>query len=110
MRGPYFNGVLSAVLLLAVLGALVFDAAAAQEGETALPEKPIIEVLQAHTPRLVSIPGVVGVGEGRCADAPCIKIMVIEKTPELEQEIGGELDGYPVEIIESGEIRAINSD
>ena len=73
-----------------------------------MPEKSIEEVLQAHTPRLMSRPGVVGTAQGLCAGAPCIKVMVIQKTPELDQEIGGELDGYPVEILETGEIHALD--
>ncbi len=66
--------------------------------------------LKAHTPRLMSLPGVVGVGEGRCAGAPCVKVLVLEKTPELVERIGDAIEGYKVEVVETGEIRALDSD
>ncbi len=69
--------------------------------------KTIEEVLKEHTEELMSVPGVVGIGQGLCNDKPCIKVFVIEKTPELEQEIPSSLEGYPVMIEETGEIRAL---
>ncbi len=69
--------------------------------------KTIEEVLKEHTEELMSIPGVVGIGQGLCNNKPCIKVFVIEKTPELEQEIPSSLEGYPVMIVETGEIRAL---
>jgi hypothetical protein len=75
-----------------------------------VPDKPIAAVLEDHTSRLMSLPGVVGVGQGLCAGAPCIKILVVEKTPELVEWIGAGIEGYPVEIAESGEIRALDAD
>lgn len=99
-------GLRTAAVLLAVLGTLAPGDLVAQEKGSAMPEKTIEEVLQAHTPRLTSLPGVVGVGESRCEEAPCILVLVVEKTPALEQEIGQWLEGYPINIIESGEILA----
>ncbi len=75
-----------------------------------MPEKTIEAVLEEHTPRLMSLSGVVGTGQGECAGVLCIKVLVIEKTPELVRQIGTTLEGYPVEFIESGEIRALESD
>ncbi len=69
--------------------------------------KTIEEVLKEHTEELMSIPGVVGIGQGLCNNKPCIKVFVIERTPELEQEIPKSLEGYPVMIEETGEIRAL---
>jgi len=45
--------------------------------------KPIVEVLKDHARDLMSIPGVVGAGQGLCEGKPCIKVFVIKKTPEL---------------------------
>jgi hypothetical protein len=73
------------------------------------PERSIQAVLDVHKPRLLALEGVVGVGRGLCHGEPCVKVMVITKTPDLARKIGARLDGYPVEIIESGEIRAIES-
>ncbi len=72
--------------------------------------KTIEEVLKEHTEELMSIPGVVGIGQGLCNGKPCIKVFVIERTPELEQEIPSSLEGYPVMIEETGEIRALRED
>ena len=75
-----------------------------------MPEKTLEAVLEKHTPRLMSLPGVVGTGQGECAGEPCIKVLVVEKSPELVRQIGTTLEGYPVEFIESGEIKALESD
>ena len=75
-----------------------------------MPEKTIKAVLKEHTPRLMSLPGVVGTGEGRCAGAPCIKVLVLEMTPELVAQIGDIIEDYKVEVVATGEIRALDSD
>lgn len=67
----------------------------------------IEEVLKEHTDDLMAIPGVVGTGQGLCDGKPCIKVFVIKKTIELQEKISGKLEGYPVKIEETGEIRAL---
>lgn len=67
----------------------------------------IEEVHRAHTDTLMAIPGVVGTAIGRCDGAPCIKVYVVERTPELERRIPRQLDGYAVEIEVTGEFRAL---
>jgi len=98
------------VILLAAFGTLVPADAIAEDEGTVMPDKPVAEVLQAHSRQLLSLPGVVGVGEGRCGEAPCILVLVVEKTPMLEEEIAEVLQGYPVNIVESGEILAREPD
>ena len=66
----------------------------------------IQQVLEENTPRLMLIKGVVGTGLGECNEHPCIKILVVELTDELEVKLPKVIDGYPVEIEETGEIRA----
>ncbi len=83
---------------------------AGQEERAPRPEKTIEAVLETHSPRLMSLAGVVGVGEGRCAGAPCIKVLVLEQTPELVERIGDAIEGYKVEVVATGEIRALDSD
>jgi hypothetical protein len=78
-----------------------------QEGEKQVTEKAIEEVLKEHTEELMSLPGVVGTAQGLCNDKPCIKVYVIEKTPELAQKIPDIIEGYQVVIEETGEIRAL---
>ncbi len=77
------------------------------EIENDMPSKSIIEVLKEHTDELMSIPGVVGTAEGLCDDQPCIKVFVIKNTPELEQKIPPVLEGFTVNVEETGEFRAL---
>ncbi len=72
--------------------------------------KTIVEVLKEHTEELMSIPGVVGIGQGLCNGKPCIKVLVIEKTLDLAQKIPDNLEGYLVMIEETGDIRALPED
>jgi hypothetical protein len=63
-------------------------------------------VKEAHTGELMALPGVVGVYVGALGDGnACIAVMVIKKTRELEQKIPATLEGYPVKIDETGEIK-----
>jgi hypothetical protein len=78
-----------------------------QDEEKQVTAKTIVEVLKEHTEELMSLPGVVGIAQGLCDNKPCIKVFVIEKTPELAQKIPDILEGYPVMIEETGEIRAL---
>ena len=95
------------LILIAGTMACANHEVASPQGENAMAAKTIEEVLKEHTPELMSLPGVVGTAQGLCNDQPCIKVFVIEKTPELDQEIPDVLEGYPVIIEETGEIRAL---
>jgi hypothetical protein len=66
----------------------------------------IEEVLKQNTNPLMSIPGVIGTGQGLCDGKPCIKVFVIKKTAELDNKIPGEIEGYKVIIEEIGILRA----
>ena len=72
------------------------------------PRKPISAVLREHTGKLMSLPGVVGTAEGLCDGKPCIKVFVVKKTPELLKQIPDVLEGYAVEVQETGVIRAMD--
>ena len=85
---------------------LAFALSAGSKGNS-MAARPIKEVLRDHARALLSIPGVVGSGEGLCEGEPCIKVFVIRKTPELEQEIPAILGGYRVVVEETGEIKAL---
>ncbi|MCH8956276.1 hypothetical protein IIA28_13310 [candidate division KSB1 bacterium] len=69
--------------------------------------KTIEQVLKENTNHLMSLPGVVGVAQSLCDNKDCIRIYVTQKSPELEQKIPKELDGYPVEIEVTGEFKAL---
>ena len=69
----------------------------------------IKEVLKRHTDKLMAVPGVVGVGEGRTQGKQCISIFVVDGRSESLKLLPDNLDGYPVIIEESGEFRALES-
>ena len=71
-----------------------------------MPEKSIETVLRAHSDRLMALPGVVGTAQGECEGEPCILILVAEATTELLRRIPSEIEGYPVDVEETGEIQA----
>jgi hypothetical protein len=70
-------------------------------------QRDINAVLRAHDKELLAIPGVVGVYVGLLPDqkTSCLKVMAIKKTKALEKAIPKSLEGYPVEIEETGLIR-----
>lgn len=70
---------------------------------------PIAEVLERHTDSLLSVPGVVGVAEGESGGRPVIRVFVERRTRELEARLPRALEGYPVVVVESGEIQARDS-
>ena len=72
-----------------------------------MPEKTIAQVLEQHTDALMSLPGVVGTGQGECSGRPCVKVLVVEKTSELLSQIPAAIEGYTVEVQEVGEIKAL---
>lgn len=67
-------------------------------------------VLEAHAAELMEIEGVEGVAIGLLADGrtPCLKVLVVERTPALEARIPETLDGQPVELEESGGLRPMD--
>mgnify|MGYP001090518335 FL=1 len=66
----------------------------------------IEEVLAAHTPEWMAIAGVIGTGIGECDGAPCIKVLIVQQSDSLARRIPSEVDGYPVRLEVTGEIRA----
>jgi hypothetical protein len=88
------------------------DARQVSEPGSTMPQRNIDAVLRAHDQELLAIPGVVGVYVGLRADqkTPCLKVMAVKKTKALEQAIPKSLEGYPVEIEETGVIRPMPRD
>ncbi len=71
-----------------------------------MPIRDIKAVMEAHVEDLMAIPGVVGVAIGELDNGtPCIKVMVIELTDELDRKIPKTLEGHPVLVVESGEFK-----
>ncbi len=70
-------------------------------------QKPIAEVYEEHSEQLMAVPGVVGTAISLCEGKPCIKVYAVKKTAELSRRIPSRLDGYPVEIEETGVLRTM---
>jgi hypothetical protein len=66
-------------------------------------ERTIEQVLRAHTDEWMSIPGVVGTGLGERDGEPCIRIFVTRKTQQLLQKLPSAVDGFVVDVVQSGE-------
>jgi hypothetical protein len=104
-----------AVLLFAVM--LAVAPAGCREGgprpaaqEETMVRRPIAEVIAAHADSLMAVPGVVGVYEGRLDDGtPCLKIMVVRLDAALRARLPRTLEGHPVVVEETGEIREMPS-
>jgi hypothetical protein len=98
---------LSKAAILSVFLTLGACAVQAEKGSEAMTPRTIEQVLKAHTPELMALPGVVGTAQGLCEGRPCILVFVSRKTPELQKQIPKSLEGYPVILEETGEIRAL---
>jgi hypothetical protein len=66
-------------------------------------------VMDAHAAELMSIPGVTGVAVGLDREkTPCILVLVVRVTKEIRKRIPKEIEGHPVEMMVTGEIRGLS--
>ena len=73
-----------------------------------MPERPIADVPASHTPELMALPGVVGTYQGAQPDGtPAIVVMLARSDAGLERRIPHALEGWPVILEVTGEIRAM---
>jgi len=72
-----------------------------------MPGKSIEEVLKNHTKKLMSMPGVVGTAQALCNSQPCIKVYVSQLTQELKKQIPKTLEGYKIDVQETGSFNAL---
>ena len=61
------------------------------------------EVLARHTPRLLALPGVIGVAEGEADGAPCIVVFVASDAPP--PQLPAVIEGYLVVVRRTGALR-----
>jgi hypothetical protein len=57
--------------------------------------------------QVLDLPGVVGVGVGECDGEPCLKVFVEQRTPELDDQIPEQLEGFKVDIEVTGPIHIL---
>jgi hypothetical protein len=94
--------VAATALVCCLSGAAV---AGGQQETTPVGVRPLAEVLRERTDSLMSVPGVVGTAEGLCNGTPCIKVFVSRKTAAVMKAIPASVEGYPVAVEETGELR-----
>lgn len=75
------------------------------------PQRDINDVLRDHDKELLAIPGVVGVYVAVLDDGktPCLKVMLARKSAETERAVPKTLEGYPVVLEVTGEIRPLGN-
>jgi len=68
-------------------------------------------VLRAHEDEVMAISGVVGIYVGLMdgGKTPCLKVMVVKKTQDVERQVPNLIEGYPVVIEETGVIRPLRN-
>jgi hypothetical protein len=96
------------LLVVAIVLVLACSQSMAQNS-SASPKRDINAVLAAHDKELLAIPDVVGVYVGVLEDGrtACLKVMLARKNPETERKIPHLLEGYPVIVEVTGEIRPL---
>ena len=73
-----------------------------------MPKKNIEQVLGEGTDEWMAIPGVVGTAIGVHEDKPCIVILTAGGTEQVRKQVPPAVEGYPIIIRPSGEIRALD--
>ena len=92
--------------LLVFTSVFEFGCQMESKSRNTMPNRDIKTVMDAHVEELMAIPGVVAVAIGQLDDeTPCIKVYVIEQTEELDRRIPNSLEGHPVVVVVSGEIK-----
>jgi len=105
--------VLSALGKVSVVGsasAASTTSAAAAASEEESPEVTHLKDVQGrHEQNLMQLPGVVGMGIGRSKKDNTLRLEIYVKklTPELQSQLPESLNGAPVRIVETGEVRAL---
>ena len=70
--------------------------------------RPIEAVLDEHTSALMALPGVVGIGIGGRDAERWINVYVARTSADLRRRLPTTLDGHPVKVQETGELRALD--
>jgi hypothetical protein len=98
--------VIACALLVAIQTGCEQSAKNRIQTETTQPMKDIDEVIKVYADSLMAIPGVVGLYHGVDEGGRiCLKVMVKGKTPEIARRIPEQIEGFPVVIDETGEIK-----
>jgi hypothetical protein len=106
MKGRWIRAVLTAAMLTCLAGAACGPGADKTGAD--VPQRDIQTVQEANIPTLMALDGVVGVAIGELDDhTPCIVVYVAEMTEALRLALPKTLEGHPVRVEVSGEIRPL---
>ena len=83
--------------------------AASLDGQVTQADKTIVQVLEQNRDSIMAIPGVIGVGIGRCGPEICIKVIVSARAGELEQRLEALLGDCPYTIEETDPLQTLPS-
>ena len=111
----YRSGTGFFLLCLAALLAIALGGAGGcrhrNESGDGVSHREITAVMDAHVNELMAIPNVAGVAVGAMDDGtPCILVLVVQETEEIGRRVPKTLEGHPVRIVVSGEIKPMQGD
>lgn len=67
----------------------------------------IDQLLETKRKALMALPNVVGAGLGMCGGTACIKVLVLEQTPELRRQLDTLLGQVPYVVEQSGSFHTL---
>jgi len=67
----------------------------------------IEQVHREHADTWMALPGVIGTAIGRHGDKPCLLILAEADNEQIRQNVPSTVEGYPVIIQHTGDIRAL---
>ena len=107
-RVPAILGLLLFLWFAATMVSCSREQAEIGQEDPSIPNKSLEEILQEYTDSLMTMSGVVGTAQGLCDGEPCIRVFVIKKSDELMGQIPPMIEGYPVDVQETGEFRKLD--
>ena len=107
-RVPAILGLLLFLWFAATMVSCSREPAEIGQEDPSMPNKSLEEILQEYTDSLMTMSGVVGTAQGLCDGEPCIRVFVIKKSDELMGQIPPMIEGYPVDVQETGEFRKLD--
>ena len=77
-----------------------------QKEKNSMNKKSIEEVMNSHSDEIMALIGVTGIYIGQLENGkPCIVVLILKESEEPNKKIPKTLEGYPVKIEVSGEIK-----
>jgi hypothetical protein len=75
-----------------------------QDTNVAKPD--ITAIISANSATILGLEDVVAIGQARCNDQPCIRVLLASDNSDTRAKLPAEIDGVPVSVEVSGSFRA----